>query len=162
MKMKVNPIVIEGLNAGLTIELTAVNQYFIHSKMCESWGLYKLAQHYYAESIEEMKHAEEVIDRILYLDGVPEIARYDVIHSGKTPEEQISLNLAMESKGVTTYNEAIQLCIEHKDSGSRELMERMVVESEESVDWAEAQLDLIKMVGLENYLTQQIGEAKQN
>ena len=146
MKMKVNPIVIEGLNAGLTIELTAVNQYFIHSKMCESWGLYKLAQHYYAESIEEMKHAEEVIDRILYLDGVPEIARYDVIHSGKTPEEQISLNLAMESKGVTTYNEAIQLCIEHKDSGSRELMERMVVESEESVDWAEAQLDLIKMV----------------
>ena len=132
MKMKVNPIVIEGLNAGLTIELTAVNQYFIHSKMCESWGLYKLAQHYYAESIEEMKHAEEVIDRILYLDGVPEIARYDVIHSGKTPEEQISLNLAMESKGVTTYNEAIQLCIEHKDSGSRELMERMVVESEES------------------------------
>lgn len=162
MKMKVNPIVIEGLNAGLTIELTAVNQYFIHSKMCESWGLYKLAQHHYAESIEEMKHAEEVIDRILYLDGVPEIARYDVIHSGKTPEEQISLNLAMESKGVTTYNEAIQLCIEHKDSGSRELMERMVVESEESVDWAEAQLDLIKMVGLENYLAQQIGEAKQN
>lgn len=162
MKMKVNPIVIEGLNAGLTIELTAVNQYFIHSKMCESWGLYKLAQHYYAESIEEMKHAEEVIDRILYLDGVPEIARYDVIHSGKTPEEQISLNLAMESKGVTTYNEAIQLCIEHKDSGSRELMERMVVESEESVDWAEAQLELIKMVGLENYLAQQIGEAKQN
>ena len=160
--MKGNPAVIEGLNAGLTIELTAVNQYFIHSKMCLDLGLNKLAQHYYAESIEEMKHAEEVIDRILYLDGVPEIARYDVIHSGKTPEEQISLNLAMESKGVSTYNEAIQVCIEHKDSGSRELMERMVVESEESVDWAEAQLDLIKMVGLENYLTQQIGEAKQN
>ena len=160
--MKVNPIVIEGLNAGLTIELTAVNQYFIHSKMCESWGLHKLAQHYYAESIEEMKHAEEVIDRILYLDGVPEIARYDVINSGKTPDEQISLNLAMESKGVATYNEAIQVCIEHKDSGSRDLMERMVVESEESVDWAEAQLDLIKMVGLENYLAQQMGEAKQN
>jgi bacterioferritin len=130
--------------------------------MCESWGLHKLAAHYYAESIEEMKHAEEVIDRILYLDGIPEIARYDVINSGKTPEEQISLNLAMESKGVATYNEAIQVCIDSKDSGSRELMERMVVESEESVDWAEAQLDLIKMVGLENYLTQQIGEAKQN
>ena len=159
--MKGNPLVIEGLNAGLTIELTAVNQYFIHSKMCESWGLHKLAGHYYAESIEEMKHAEEVIDRILYLDGVPEIARYDVINSGKTPEEQISLNLAMESKGVATYNEAIQVCIDCKDSGSRELMERMVVESEESVDWAEAQLDLIKMIGLENYLTQQIGEAKQ-
>ena len=160
--MKGFPEVIEALNAGLTIELTAVNQYFIHSKMCESWGLHKLAQHYYAESIEEMKHAEEVIDRVLYLDGIPEIARYDVVHAGKTPEEQISHNLAMESKGVDTYNEAIQVCIDHKDSGSRELMERMVVESEESVDWAEAQLDLVKMVGLENYLTQQIGEAKQN
>ena len=160
--MKGSPEVIEALNAGLTIELTAVNQYFIHSKMCESWGLHKLAQHYYAESIEEMKHAEEVIDRVLYLDGIPEIARYDVVHAGKTPEEQISHNLAMESKGVDTYNEAIQVCIDHKDSGSRELMERMVVESEESVDWAEAQLDLIKMVGLENYLFQQIGEAKQN
>ena len=160
--MKGSPEVIEALNAGLTIELTAVNQYFIHSKMCESWGLHKLAQHYYAESIEEMKHAEEVIDRVLYLDGIPEIARYDVVHAGKTPEEQISHNLAMESKGVDTYNEAIQVCIDHKDSGSRELMERMVVESEESVDWAEAQLDLVKMVGLENYLTQQIGVAKQN
>ena len=158
--MKVSSAVLEALNAGLTIELTAVNQYLIHSKMCESWGLHKLAQHYYAESIEELKHAEEVIDRILFLNGTPEIARYDVINAGKTPEDQISHNLDMESKGVDTYNEAIQVCIDHKDSGSRELMERMVVESEESVDWAEAQLDLIKMVGLENYLFQQIGQAK--
>ena len=158
--MKGVPEVIESLNAGLTIELTAVNQYFIHSKMCESWGLHKLAKHYYAESIEEMKHAEEVIDRILYLDGIPEIARYDVIHACKTPEVQISRNMEMEMKGVNTYNEAIQVCIDHKDSGSRELMERMVVESEESVDWAEAQLDLIERVGLENYMAQQIGEPK--
>ena len=158
--MKGVPEVIESLNAGLTIELTAVNQYFIHSKMCESWGLHKLAKHYYAESIEEMKHAEEVIDRILYLDGIPEIARYDVIHSCKSPEEQISKNMEMEMNGVNTYNKAIQVCLEHKDSGSRELMERMVVESEESVDWAEAQLDLIERVGLENYMAQQIGEPK--
>lgn len=158
--MKGVPEVIESLNAGLTIELTAVNQYFIHSKMCESWGLHKLAKHYYAESIEEMKHAEEVIDRILYLDGIPEIARYDVIHSCKSPEEQISKNMEMEMKGVNTYNEAIQVCLEQKDSGSRELMERMVVESEESVDWAESQLDLIERVGLENYMAQQIGEPK--
>jgi bacterioferritin len=122
--------------------------------------LHKLAKHYYAESIEEMKHAEEVIDRILYLDGIPEIARYDVIHSCKSPEEQISKNMEMEMNGVNTYNEAIQVCLEHKDSGSRELMERMVVESEESVDWAEAQLDLIERVGLENYMAQQIGEPK--
>ena len=158
--MKGSHKVIDSLNAGLTIELTAVNQYFIHSKMCESWGLHKLAKHYYDESIEEMKHAEEVIDRVLYLDGVPEIARYDIINSGSSPEEQIALNLNMESKGVSTYNNAIDVCIAEKDAGSRDLMERMVVESEESVDWAEAQLDLIKMVGLENYLSQQIGQPK--
>ena len=158
--MKGNAEVIECLNAGLTVELTAVNQYFIHSKMCESWGLHKLAQHYYAESIEEMKHAEEVIDRILYLDGIPEISRYGLIKSGSSPEEQISFNLDMEANGISVYNESIQVCLEKKDSGSRELMERMVVESEESVDWAEAQLDLIGRVGLENYLTNQIGDHK--
>ena len=149
--------VIEALNAGLTVELTAINQYFIHSKMCRNWSLHKLSDHYYAESIEEMKHAEEVIDRILYLEGVPEIGRYDVIRVGQTPKEQIENNMALEIKGVTTYNEAIQLCLDVKDSGSRELMERMVVESEESIDWAEAQLDLIKMMGIENYLAQQVG-----
>ena len=149
--------VIEALNAGLTVELTAINQYFIHSKLCRNWSLHQLADHYYDESIEEMKHAEEVIDRILYLEGVPEIGRYDVIRVGQTPKEQIENNMALEIKGVTTYNEAIQLCLDVKDSGSRELMERMVVESEESIDWAEAQLDLIKMMGIENYLAQQVG-----
>jgi bacterioferritin len=158
--MQGNDQVIDALNAGLTIELTAINQYFIASKMCANWGLNKLAKHYYAESIEEMKHADEVIDRILFLDGVPEIARYDVIKVGKNPKEQIENNLALELKGIATYNEGIQLCIQKKDAGSRDLMERMVVESEESVDWGEAQLDLIKMAGLENYLAEQIGQAK--
>jgi bacterioferritin len=156
--MQGNDQVIDALNAGLTIELTAINQYFIHSKMCANWGLHKLAKHYYGESIEEMKHAEEVIDRILFLDGVPEIARYDVIKVGKTPKEQIENNMALELKGVAAYNEGIQLCIQKKDAGSRDLMERMVVESEESIDWAEAQLDLIKLTGLENYLAEQFGE----
>jgi len=150
--MKGHEAVIEALNAGLTIELTAINQYFIQSKMCANWGLKRMADHYYKESIEEMKHADEVIDRILYLDGIPEIARYDVIQVGQTPKEQIEHNLALESKGAATYNEGIQLCLEYKDSGTRELMERMVVDCEESIDWAEAQLDLIKMVGIENYL----------
>lgn len=158
--MKGNDQVIEALNAGLTIELTAINQYFIASKMCANWGLHKLAKHYYDESIEEMKHADEVIDRILFLDGVPEIARYDVIKVGKTPKEQIENNLALELKGVATYNDGIQLCIKLNDAGSRDLMERMVVESEESVDWGEAQLDLIKMTGIENYLAEQMGEKK--
>lgn len=157
--MKGNDQVIEALNAGLTIELTAINLYFIHSKMCRNWGLHKLADHYYAESIEEMKHAEEVIDRILYLEGAPEIARYDVIRVGATPKEQIENGLALETKGVATYNQAIQLCLEHKDAGSRDLMERMVVESEHSIDWGEAQLELISMTGLENYLAQQMGTA---
>jgi bacterioferritin len=157
--MKGNEQIIEALNAGLTIELTAINLYFISSKMCRDWGLNKLADHFHAESIEEMKHADEVIDRILYLDGVPAISRYHVINVSDTPQAQIENSLALETKGVATYNEAIQLCIELKDAGSRELMDRMVVESEDSVDWAEAQLDLIKMTGLENYLAQQMHKA---
>ncbi|MDF2376938.1 MAG: bacterioferritin [Verrucomicrobiales bacterium] len=158
--MKGNQEVIDALNAGLTIELTAINQYFICSKMCADWGLNKLAKHFYDESIEEMKHAEEVIDRILYLDGIPEIARYDKILVGDNPEQQIKDSHTLECKGVATYNEAIQLCIEVKDAGSRELMERMVVESEESVDWAETQFDMIKLVGIEKYLAQQFGESE--
>ncbi len=154
--MKGNQEVIDALNAGLTIELTAINQYFISSKMCRDWGLNKLADHFYAESIEEMKHAEEVIDRILYMEGVPEIARYDTIKVGKTPEEQIQFSHDLESKGVATYNAGIQLCLEKGDAGSRDLMERMVVESEDSIDWAETQFDLIKLAGLENYLSQQM------
>ena len=157
--MKGNEQVIEALNAGLTIELTAINQYFIASKMCANWGLDGLADHFYQESIEEMKHAEEVIDRVLYLDGVPAISRYDVINVGATPKEQIEGSLALETKGVVAYQEGIKLCLEVGDAGSRDLMERMVVESESSIDWAEAQLDLIKMMGVENYLSQQMKKA---
>jgi len=150
--------VIEALNAGLTIELTAINLYFISSRMCRDWGFNTLASHFYEESIEEMKHADAIIDRILFLDGVPEIARYDVIKVGKTPLEQIQNSLELELKGVKTYNAAVALAIEEKDAGSKDLMERMIVESEESVDWCEAQLELVQQVGLENYLAQQIGE----
>ncbi len=159
--MKGNEQVIEALNAGLTIELTAVNLYFINAKMCKDWGLERLAKHFYDESIEEMKHAEEMIDRILYLEGVPEIARYGQIKVGQTPKEQIENSLELEMSGVATYNEGIVVCSEAKDAGSRDLMERMVVESEESIDWAESQFDLIKLVGIENYLAQQIGEGEE-
>lgn len=158
--MKGNQEVIDALNAGLTIELTAINLYFISAKMCENWGLKRLGKHFYDESIEEMKHAEEVIDRILYLDGVPEIARYDTIKVGQNPLDMIQNSLELETKGVATYNVAIQLCLEKMDAGSRDLMERMVVESEHSIDWAEAQIDLIRLTGMENYLAQQIGEAE--
>ena len=159
--MKGNEQVIEALNAGLTIELTAINTYFIHSKMLSNWGLGKLASYYYKESIEEMKHADEVIERILFLDGIPAISRYDVINVGQTPQEMIEIGMALETKGASSYNEGVKLSAEVKDTASRELMERMVVESEQSIDWAEAQLDLIGMTGLENYLAQQMrAEAK--
>ena len=106
-----------------------------------------------------MKHAEEVIDRILFLDGIPEIARYDKILVGDSPKQQIQDSHTLESRGVATYNEGVRLCLELNDAGSRDLMERMVVESENSIDWAETQLDLINRVGLERYLSQQMGES---
>ncbi len=152
--------VIDALNAGLTIELTAINQYFVQSKMCRNWGLNKLADKHFVESLGEMKHAEKLIDRIIFLEGVPEIARYDVIRVGGTVEKQFSNDLALETKGVQTYNAAIQVCLETQDAGSRELLEEILVESEEHVDWLEAQIDLISKVGIQNYLAQQIGEAK--
>lgn len=150
--------VIDALNAGLTIELTAINQYFIQAKMCKNWGLNKLAAKHYEESIGEMKHAEKLIDRILFLEGVPEIARYDVIHVGDHVKQQFEYDLALETRGVNTYNDAAKICFEENDGGSRDLIESILVESEEHVDWLESQLDLIKMTGIENYLATQIGE----
>ena len=156
--MKGNDRVIEALNAGLTIELTAINQYFIQSKMCRDWGFHKLAAHHYDESIEEMKHAELLIDRILFLEGVPEIARYDVIRVGTDVKEQLQNALKLEINAVTTYNQGVQLATEVADAGSKEIMERIVVESEESVDWLETQLHQIDTIGLELYLAGQVGE----
>jgi bacterioferritin len=150
--------VIDALNVGLTIELTAINQYFCQSKMCRNWGLNRLAAKHYHESLGEMKHAELLIDRIIFLEGVPEIARYDVIRVGTNIPEQLKNDLELEMKGVRTYNDAIALCLRENDGGSRELLEKILVESEEHVDWLESQLDLIKTMGLENYLVTQVGE----
>jgi len=150
--------VIDALNAALTIELTAINQYFCQAKMCKNWGFNKLAAKHYHESMGEMKHAEMLIDRILFLEGVPEIARYDVIRVGTNVHEQFEHDLKLEVKGVQTYNAAVDLCIRVKDGGSRELMERILVESEEHVDWLETQLSVIKEIGLQNYLSEQLGE----
>lgn len=150
--------VIDALNAGLTIELTAINQYFIQAKMCDNWGLKRLGAHHYKESIEEMKHAEYLIDRILFLDGVPEIARYDVIRPGENVQEQLQFDLELETKASRTYNEALLICHQEKDGTSRNVMEQILKESEESIDWLEAQLDLISKIGIENYLQSQIGD----
>src|SRR5450755_709678 len=127
--MKGNPQVIEALNRALTIELTAINQYFCQAKMCKNWGYNKLAAKHYEESMGEMKHAEKLIDRILFLEGTPEIARYDVIK--------------VEMKGVQQYNALIDLCVKLKDNGTRELIAPILTESEEHVDWLETQLGLI-------------------
>lgn len=156
--MKGNENVIEALNAGLTIELTAINQYFVQSKMCKDWGFHKLAGHHYAESIEEMQHAELLIDRILFLEGVPEIARYDVIRIGADVKEQLENDLKLEINAVETYNAGVKLAAEVGDAGSKEIMERIVVESEESVDWLESQLHLIETIGEQLYLSGQTGE----
>ena len=154
--MKGNPQVIDALNRALTIELTAINQYFVQAKMCKNWGFEKLGKKHYEESIGEMKHAEKLIDRIIFLEGVPEIARYDTIRVGIDVKEQLEFDLALETSGVNAYNEAITLAAQVKDNGSRELMNEILVDSEEHVDWLEAQLNLIQTVGLERYLAEQI------
>jgi bacterioferritin len=159
--MQGDPKVIDALNAGLTIELTAINQYFCQAKMCKNWGFQKLAAKHYAESIGEMKHAEKLIDRILFLEGVPEIARYDVIRVGTNVKEQFESDLVLETRGVKAYNEAVDLCVKVKDNGSRELLDGILVESEEHVDWLETQLSLINDVGLQLYLQNQIGEGEE-
>lgn len=151
--------VIDALNDALTIELTAINQYFCQAKMCKNWGYMRLAKKHYSESMGEMKHAEMLIDRILFLEGVPEIARYDVIRVGANIPEQFEHDLKLEIRGVQLYNDAINLCIQLKEGGSRELMEQILVESEEHVDWLETQIGLIQQVGLQNYLQEQIGES---
>ena len=156
--MKGEPKVIEALNGGLTIELTAINQYFCQAKMCKNWGFHKLAAKHYEESMGEMKHAEKLIDRILFLEGVPEIARYDVIRVGTDVREQLENDLVLETRGVKAYNEAIELCTHLKDNGTRELLDGILVESEEHVDWLETQLGIINEIGLQLYLQHQIGE----
>lgn len=155
--MKGSQKVIDALNAGLTIELTAINQYFVQAKMCDNWGLKRLGKHHYAESIDEMKHAEMLVDRILFLDGVPEIARYDVIRVGDNVKEQLENALALEMNASKTYNEGCEVCRAEKDAASREIMEQIIRESEDSIDWLEAQLDLIDKMGIQNYMLSQVG-----
>jgi bacterioferritin len=157
--MQGNPQVIDALNRALTIELTAINQYFCQAKMCMNWGILRLGKKHYEESMGEMKHAEKLIDRILFLEGVPEIARYDVIRVGTNVKEQFENDLKLEMGGVKHYNAAVELCRSLGDNGTRELLEPILTESEGHVDWLETQLGLIEMVGIQNYLTENMGKA---
>src|SRR5436853_5642590 len=146
--MKGDPQVLDALNRALTVELTAINQYFCQAKMCMNWGFHRLGKKHYDESMGEMRHADRLIDRILFLDGVPEIARYDVIRVGTDVKEQLENDLKLELSGVAHYNDAIDLCVRVKDNGTRELLDAILKESEEHVDWLEQQLNLIDQVGL--------------
>ena len=155
--MKGNDEVIKVLNEVLTSELTAINQYFIHSKMCEDWGFNKLAAKKREESIEEMKHADIVIARILFLEGVPNMQRYFPVKVGEDAVEQHKLDLEVEYDAVKRLNDGIALCREKGDNGSRELLETILAQEEEGIDWLEAQLHLVDTIGKERYLSEQIG-----
>ncbi len=156
--MQGDAAIIEALNDVLTSELTAINQYFIHHKMCENWGYKKLAAKKYEESIEEMKHADRVMERILYLDGTPNMQRLNPVSVGENPIEQHELDLALELEAVKRLNHAVALAREKGDNGSRELFESILQEEEESIDWHEAQLHLVREVGRESYLAEMINE----
>jgi bacterioferritin len=152
--MKGNDQVIDALNRALTIELTAINQYFIQARMCKNWGFLRLGAKHYEESIGEMKHADKIIERILFLEGTPEIARYDVIRVGTDVKEQFEYDLRLETSGVAAYNDLVNLCIQVKDNGTHRLALEILEDSEEHVDWLETQLNLIQTVGLERYLAE--------
>jgi bacterioferritin len=154
--MKGSSKIIELLNNALTKELTAINQYFIHSKMCENWGYTLLAKKYYEESLGEMKHAEELIKRILFLEGTPNMTRYDKIKVGDNVKKQLESDLQIELDAVEMLRPGIRLCLEELDHASRELLEHILVDEEEHVDWIEGQLHVIKEAGYDNYLAQQI------
>ncbi len=154
--MRGNPQVIEALNAVLTAELTAINQYFIHHKMCENWGYQRLSKKKYEEAIGEMKDADKVIARILYFDGVPNMQRMSPVHVGEDPIEQHTVDLALETEAIQRLNESVALCREKGDNGSRELLEDILAGEEESADWLEAQLHIVEEIGKEAYLAEQI------
>lgn len=155
--MRGDPAVIEILNEVLTSELTGINQYFIHHKMCANWGYEKLSQKKREESIDEMKHADEVIERILYLDGIPNMQRMHPVRVGEDAIEQHHLDLALEKDAVERLNKGIAIATTKGDNGTRELLERILKGEEESIDWHETQLHLVREIGKERYLAQMIG-----
>ena len=154
--MQGDPAIIEMLNEILTAELTAINQYFIHAKMRENWGFDRLAAVARKESIEEMEDADKLIDRILYLEGTPNLQRYNPVRVGEDVPEQFELELQTEREAIERYNRAVALAREKGDNGTRQLLNERLVDEEAHADWLEAQLHLIATVGAENYLAQHI------
>jgi bacterioferritin len=155
--MQGNEAVLEFLNDVLTAELTAINQYFIDSKMMANWGYKRLADKVRADSIDEMGDAEKLIDRILYLEGVPNLQRLGSVRVGETVPEKLRLALQVETEAIARLNRGIALCTELGDHGSREVAETILAGEEEHADWLETQLELIRQIGEAHYLAQQMG-----
>jgi bacterioferritin len=156
--VKGNKKVIAYLNEVLKAELTAINQYFLHAEMLHNWGYQALYKYTRKESIEEMHHAEQLMERILFLDGDPNMSEMFPLRIGRNVKDQFENDLKLELEAVPRLNEAIRVATEAKDNGSRDLFEKILVDEEEHVDWLEAQLHMIREVGIENYLATQIHE----
>ena len=159
--MKGDAKIIALLNEVLKAELTAINQYFLHAEMCENWGYYNLNAITRKESIEEMTHAEKLMERILLLDGTPNMSELFKINVGQNVEQQLKNDLQLEYTAVKRLNDGIQLCVEKNDNGSRELLEKILVDEEHHIDWLEGQLHAIGEMGIQNYLSQQLKKGEE-
>jgi bacterioferritin len=155
--MKGNDRIIDTLNMLLADELTAINQYMVHSEMCANWGYEKLHKGAEKRAIDEMKHAEKLIGRVLFLEGIPVVSKLNKIKIGADVEAQHKNDWAAEEGAVKAYNEGIRLAVEVADNGTRELLESILKDEEDHIDWLEAQLDQIKQMGIQNYLVEQLG-----
>jgi bacterioferritin len=155
--MQANPKVMKALEDVLQAELAAINTYFIHAKLMANWGYEKLATKTYQESMDEMKHAEQLVDRIVYFDGIPNLNKIGRVKVGKDVPEQFELALGLETGQLERINGAIDICDDADDDGTRLLLEPMVTAGEESIDWLETQLSALKALGEANYLAQQLG-----
>lgn len=155
--MKGNEHVIKTLNALLADELTAISQYMVHSEMCDNWGYQKLHKADEKRSIDEMKHAEKLIGRILFLEGTPVVSKLNEMHIGDAVETQHKNDWQAEQGAIQAYNEGIALAVQSGDNGTRELLESILKDEEDHIDWLEAQMDQIKQMGIQNYLVEQTG-----
>ena len=155
--MKGHPAILDTLNAVLGGELVAINQYFMHAKLCQSWGYDKMAAKVRAESIDEMRHAEALTDRILMLEGIPNLQDLGKLHIGETVKEQLESDLALEVEALARLRKGIAVCREHADTGSETLLQTILTDEEGHADWIETQLALIERLGEQLYLAQQVG-----
>jgi len=158
--MQGDPDVLKLLNEQLTSELTAINQYFLHARMLDHWGVTKLGKHEYQESIDEMRHADSLVKRILFLDGLPNLQRLNALMIGQTPEEVLRCDLSLEDKAVTDLREAIPHCESVRDFVSRDLLSSILRNEEEHIDFIETQFDLMKRIGMENWIQLNSGSAE--